>query len=200
MRTAELKLINNFVDKKNPKFELNGMLLDKVNKKIVATNTRALIVYECADLEVDGILHKSAIELALKSVVGKNEKDVVFHSRDGAMYDFYTRPVLDIQTLITEDRDPKEGAIISMPTIDGIYPNYERIQFDVNGKDVKTCVSTHKTIYRDIAQFGAIVDAQYLKPLVEYMKLRDYIGTIYYREANMPVLIKCVDATLFICQ
>lgn len=198
MRTEELKLINCYVDKKNPKFELNGALLDKTNKKIVATNTRALIICDNAGLGADGIIHKSAIELALKSATATKPKNVWFHNRDGAMYHFGSSKVIDIQTTIIDGGDNKEGVIVSMPEINGKYPNYERVLFDMEAEDVKVIPTDKTKINRDIAMAGVIIDNKWLDPMIDYMKATDNIATVYFKHHNMPLIIKCWDITLAI--
>lgn len=197
MKTGELKLINNYIDKANPKFELNGAFLDKVNKKIVSTDTKALIIYENEELNAEGIINKSAIELALKTATTKKEKEVIFHNRNGEMYNFGNRQIIDIQTVISEEKDNRNGAIISIPEIINTYPQYERII--PSYPDKKSIKTTPIALMRDVASAGIILDLKYIQPFIDYLELRNYKeAMVYYKDSVSPVLFECKNIKLIV--
>jgi len=190
MESEELRLIMNYVDRINPKFELNGAYLDMKNKKIVATNTRVLIVYDNEDLKVDGIIQRQALELALKGATAKREKQIFFHNRTGNKHSLMgSGNLIDIQA---------DDVIISTAGIIGTFPDYERVMFDPDSKDVTVVVADHAALYRDVSKLGAVLNYDYVLPFIKYLKLRNYDATIYYKAPEVPVMIKCHNFTLLV--
>ena len=110
------------IDKNNPKFELNGMLLDLKNKKIVATDTKRLSV-NSIDIDYKGLMNEVIIpRAALQDVKSMNNIKIS-------------------QNYISFKSEDK---IITSRLIIGKYPQYERIipqnynfRIMVNGLELK---------------------------------------------------------------
>ncbi len=221
--TTGIKLIDSYIDKKNPKFELNGAYLDKDNKRIVATDTKAIIAYKF-DVGIDAILHKNSFEMICKTAVKNKPKGVHFYERDGEAYHFGSSRVIEMQSFIKDTTDKKEGCIIGMPEINGKYPDWKRLMVDrkslndthdfnfdseeilYHDKDKKNPKTKMKSVLCkagfiefEIAKLGAIVDSKYVKPIEDYLVFsRDKDIEILFTFNNFPVRIEHQDFSLVI--
>ena len=110
------------IDRNNPKFELNGMLLDLKNKKIVATDTKRISI-NSIDIDYKGLMNEVIIPRA-------------------ALQD--VKSISDIKISQNYISFSSEDKIITARQIIGKYPQYERIipqnynfKIMVNGLELK---------------------------------------------------------------
>lgn len=195
--TKELALINFYADKNNPKFELNGIFLDKENKNIVATNTRALIVYHDEDLEAGGIIKKETVELGVKSCPPSHRRTVFFLSRKGAFCGWNDTELVDIQSLSEDVRDKRPPFCVSTAPLNGKYPEYQRILVN------KETAAIHKTSHsellrRDIYSTGVVLNEKWIIPFIEYVTKEELDVHIYFNEPNLPIMFTAGNFTLVV--
>lgn len=152
-RSSVAKVINNeinisesifkSIDKNNPKFELNGMLLDLKNKKLIATDTRRMAIQDididCNGLEDEIIIPRAAVQ-DVKSI---------------------TDITISKNYISFKDGDRK----ITSRQIMGKYPDYERIishdynfKVKINGIELKNYLKKIKKCDITLSFKNNIVD------------------------------------------
>jgi hypothetical protein len=197
INTRDLGFINHYIDKNNPKWELNGLYLDSKNKKLVATNTRALIIFEDDELEADGIIPRHLIDAAVKSCVKNHNRSVYFRNREGKIAEIGNKLLIEVQTFTEDTADKRPPLIASDIVMDGKFPDYERILLDK-----ETAIFSKRTggqaIRRDIYSTGVVLDEKWIIPLIEYSDKNMMDIDIYFNQPDLPIMFECGNITLVV--
>ncbi len=177
IKTHELKLLSHYIDKKNPKYELNGALLCSEHNMLVSTNTRAL-----CRIKLDSDIPESVIIPGdmIKNILNMNR------SRQNQNTHVFTKSIDGVTAAITDTWYDKSTYIY--PSLAGEYPEHNRI--------VPTAVKsvTHSQgfmeLYAMISRTTAITNYIYIKPIMDYMKATNQPATISYNDKKLPIMIE----------
>ena len=175
MNTNTLRLINAYIAKNGAKFELNGLYVDAEANALVATDTRAMIIYSYEGLNNTVIVPKKVIE-ALTKVYTKNKPAAVKITDAGE------------GTMIVTDDFSITGEIKGTDSSQSSgYPEWQRIVPNTLPNVVKTPANA---LEFELAKAGIKVDVKkYIQPIMDY--LEDKEVKLHYTDAESVLMVEC---------
>ncbi len=188
----------NSIDSNNPKFELNGMLIDLENKALVSTDTKRLAV-EHKDFIVTG--NKSITQLIIpkKALIGCSSiRDIKFNKN---FISFINDKGVTVRTELLAGKYPEYQRII---------PKEKKISIEVNGLELKKILKKvkgkdlqikHKNDFMYIAYYDSSKTVDVAKIACQYsskLELVYSLSATYLHDAIVEneVVLKINDCNL----
>ena len=188
----------NAIDSNNPKFELNGMLIDLGNKALVSTDTRRLAV-EYKDFTVTGNENTQQLIIPKKALIGCSSiKDIKFNKN---FISFINNKGVSVRTELIAGKYPEYQRII---------PKEKKVSIEVNGLELKKVLKKvkakdlqikHKNDFMYIAYYDSSKTVDIAKIACQYsssLELKYALSAIYLYDAitENEVVLKINDYNL----
>lgn len=186
------------IDVNNPKFELNGMLIDLQNKTLVSTDTRRLAV-EYKDFTVTGNENTQQLIIPKKALIGCSSiKDIKFNKN---FISFINNKGVSVRTELIAGKYPEYQRII---------PKEKKVSIEVNGLELKKVLKKvkakdlqikHKNDFMYIAYYDSSKTVDIAKIACQYsssLELTYALSAIYLYDAitENEVVLKINDYNL----
>ena len=188
----------NSIDSNNPKFELNGMLIDLNNKALVSTDTRRLAV-EHKDFNVTGNKDITQLIIPKKALTGCSSiRDIKFNKN---FISFINDKGVSVRTELLAGKYPEYKRII---------PKEKKISIEVNGLELKKVLKKvkgkdlqikHKNDFMHIAYYDSLKTVDIAKIACQYnskLELLYSLSATYLYDAIVEneVVLKINDCNL----
>lgn len=163
-----IKFLSKFIDKDNPKLELNYAYVDFDNRKIVATNTRMLVEINIPFDMMENcsgtyFLNKKVLK-AMESMADK-ETDYEFEDNSIIMY----HEKVSVDTVCSEYTDSWQ------------FPNYEKILNDTKYDDSFQTENISQLDF-ELSKLDVFINGSYLNYIIELDDIPNY--EIFYNKQD----------------